>query len=141
MVEINGSILIQIVNFLVLLFILNKVLYKPIRSILQQRKQKIDGLENSISKTSQEAESANESFADGLKAARIRGHEQKEVLLQAAQNEEKAIVAKINAEAQQQLAQVKNKIEGEINSVRVALEKEIDSFANAITRKILGRAA
>ncbi len=141
MVEINGSVLIQIVNFLVLLFILNIVLYKPIRSILKQRKQKIDGMENSIALTNQEAESKNEAFAGGLKEARLKGQAHKESLLQAAQNEEKAIVAKINAEAQEQLTQVKDKIAGDVNSVRVALEKEIDSFADAITRKILGRAA
>lgn len=141
MVEINGSVLIQIVNFLILIFILNKVLYKPIRSILKQRKQKFDGLEDSIAQTNQMAESANDSFAGGLKEARLRGQAQKEAMLQAAQKEEMAIVAKINNDAQEQLAQVKNKIAGDVSSVRLTLEKEIDSFAEAITRKILGRAA
>lgn len=141
MVEINGSVIIQIVNFLILIFILNVVLYKPIRSILTQRRQKMEGLENSISSTNQEAEFKNLAFSGGLKEARLKGQKEKEALLQTAQNEEKAIISKINAAAQEELALVKGKIAEDVNTVRAALEKEIDSFADAITSKILGRVA
>ncbi len=41
---------IQIINFLIILWILNLILYRPIRNILRQRKEKIDGLEDDVSK-------------------------------------------------------------------------------------------
>ncbi|MBI5063708.1 MAG: ATP synthase F0 subunit B [Desulfatitalea sp.] len=141
MVEINGTILIQIANFLVLIFILNIVLYKPIRSILRQRKEKMQGLENSAQSTAQQAEERNQAYTDGLKEARLKGQKEKEVLMKAATEEEQAMVAKINAKAQQDLATVKDKIAKDTDAVRNALEKEIDAFAGAITQKILGRTA
>ena len=47
---------IQIINFLVILWILNLILYRPIRNILRQRKEKIDGLETSIETYSEDAQ-------------------------------------------------------------------------------------
>jgi len=141
MVEINGTIFIQIANFLVLIFVLNIVLYKPIRSILRQRKEKMQGLETSAQSTGQQAEERNQAYTDGLKEARLKGQKEKEILMKAAKDEEQAMVSKINAKAQQELATVKEKIAKDTDAVRNALEKEVDAFASAITQKILGRTA
>ena len=37
MIQINFTLFIQLINFLVLLFILNAILYKPIRAKLKER--------------------------------------------------------------------------------------------------------
>jgi len=42
------SLVYQMINFLVLLFVLNMVLYKPIRSVLLERKAKVEGLEQGV---------------------------------------------------------------------------------------------
>ena len=142
MVSISFPILfLQIVNFLVLLFVLNLVLYKPIRNILKQRKDKFEGLEKSVSATGRQAEEQNKAFIDGIREARAKGQKEKEALVQAATDEENEIVAKINAKAKDEMAKVKAKIVKDTDAVRGALEKEIDTFADTITQKILGRAA
>ena len=41
MIDINISLLIQLINFIVLLIILNFILFKPIRQIMQEREQGI----------------------------------------------------------------------------------------------------
>ncbi len=134
-------LLLQIANFLVLLFVLNLVLYKPIRGILKQRKEKFQGLQESVAATGRQAEEQDKAFTEGIRLARAKGQKEKETLVQAASDEENAIVAKINAKAKEDLAEVKAKIKKEMDTVKNALEKEVDAFANAITEKILGRAA
>ncbi len=142
MVSISFPILfLQIANFLVLLFVLNLVLYKPIRNILKQRKEKFEGLEESVSTTGRQAEEQNQAFIDGIREARAKGQKEKEALVQAASDEENEIVAKINAKAKDELAEVKAKIIKDTDAVRGVLEKEIDTFADTIAQKILGRAA
>jgi F-type H+-transporting ATPase subunit b len=141
MVSIDWTLAIQIVNFLVLIFILNSILYKPIRAILLQRKAKIEGLESGISASTAEVADKDRAFTDGIKQARAKGQKEKEELLQNAADEERAIIAKINAKAQEDLTAVKAKIAQDTQAVKVALEKEVDAFANAITQKILGRTA
>lgn len=142
MVDISPiALLIQIVNFLFLIFALNLVLYKPIRNVLQQRRGKMEGLAGSVEATQQEVEEKNKAFLDGIKQARANGQMKKEALLQAAANEEQTIIGKINAKAKEDLATVKTKIRQDTDAVRASLEKEVEVFADAIVQKILGRAA
>jgi F-type H+-transporting ATPase subunit b len=135
----DGSILIQIVNFLFTIWVLNILLYKPIRNILRKRKEKIDGLELSIETSNEDAKEKDEAFAAGIKEARARGLSQKNTLLQEASDEEKTIIAEINQKAQAELAQIREKIKKDAEVVRKSLQKEVGTFANQITQKILGR--
>lgn len=142
MVDISPfALMIQIVNFLFLIFALNLVLYKPIRNVLKQRRGKMEGLAGSVEATQQEAEEKNKAFLDGIKQARTNGQKKKEALLQAAADEEQTIIGKINAKAKEDLAAVKAKITQDTDAVRASLENEVDVFADAIAQKILGRAA
>ncbi|MCG6910281.1 MAG: ATP synthase F0 subunit B [Deltaproteobacteria bacterium] len=136
----DWTVLVQVANFIFLIFILNILLFKPIRKILLERKAKIEGLEENIDSTQKEATSQDEAFAKGLKDARGEGLKQKEALLQEASEEEKAIIDKISDQAQADLAGVRAKIAEDTEAVKTALIKEVDSFADIISEKILGRA-
>lgn len=141
MVSVDGSIVLQIVNFLVLIWVLNMVLYKPIRKILLERKKKVTGLQSAIDGSSQQVDAKENAYAEGVRQARAAGQKEKEALMQAAVEEEKTIIGKINDSAQAELKQVKVKIAQEMGAVKAALEKEVDAFADAIGQKILGRVA
>lgn len=141
MVSVDGSIVVQIVNFLLLIWILNMVLYKPIRKILLERKEKVTGLESAIDDSDQAVVEKEQAYAEGVRQARAAGQKEKEALIQAAAEEEKAIIGKINESAQAELRSVKEKINQEMGTVKAALEDEIDAFADAIGQKILGRVA
>jgi F-type H+-transporting ATPase subunit b len=140
MVEVNFSIVYQIINFLILIWILNLILYKPIRKILNQRKDKVSGLEQNIAALDQEAKQQDNAYDQGIRAARSKAKKEKETMMEAAGAEEKAILAKINAQAQADLAEVKNKIAKDVEKVGSALQNQVSDFAADITQKILGRA-
>ena len=140
MVSVDSSLLIQIVNFLFLIWALNVILYKPIRNILQKRKAFVSDLEEGIQTADGDAQEKGQAFSDGIRAARTDGVEKKKAMLEEAAQEEMAIVEKINSKAQADLAEVKAKIAEEADSVRASLQAELDTFAGAIGQKILGRA-
>ena len=86
----DKSLIIQIVNFIVLIWALNKVLYKPIRNVLIQRKEKIDGMQHRIDDFNTDIEEKDEAFESGIKEARVKGLKEKEGLITSAAEEEKA---------------------------------------------------
>jgi F-type H+-transporting ATPase subunit b len=141
MIDINWTVIVQIINFLILIFVLNIVVYKPIRKILIQRKTKMEGLSNGIGAAKKQAEERAQAFNVGLHEARVKGQKEKEALMQTAAEEEKAIIGKIMDKARDELAVVKAQVAKEVDDVKAALEKDVDTFADAITQKILGRAA
>jgi F-type H+-transporting ATPase subunit b len=140
MVSVDVSLFVQIVNFLVLIWVLNLVLYKPIRNILIQRKEKVLALQQGAATSLEEAKAREAAFEQGIKAARAKGLKEKESFLQEAGEEEKRIVGEINAKAQAELAAVREKISKDAEAVRVALQGEVEEYAKAIGQKILGRA-
>jgi len=140
MVSIDGSLFIQIVNFIFLIFVLNIILYKPIRKVLIQRKEKITGLEQRIDMVGKDIKEKDGAFSMGIKEAKAKGLTEKGVLLQQAADEESEVIEKINKKAQADLAEIRTKIAKDVESVSESLRQELDSFANAIGQKILGRA-
>ncbi|MDL2122529.1 MAG: ATP synthase F0 subunit B [Deltaproteobacteria bacterium] len=140
MISLDYSLGIQIINFLFLIWALNVVLYKPIRNILIQRKEKITGLEQNIDTCNSDVKKKDDAFTSGLKEARAKGMGEKDALIQTAADEEKMIIEKINQKAQADLAEVREKVAKDAESVRVSLQEELDDIAIAISHKILGRA-
>ncbi len=140
MVSLDGSLFIQIVNFIFLIFVLNIILYKPIRKVLIQRKEKITGLEQRIDTVGKNIKEKDDAFSQGIKEARANGLNEKGILLQEGADEEREIIEKINKKAQADLAEIRTKIAKDVESVSESLRQELDSFANAIGQKILGRA-
>ncbi len=140
MISIDGSIIIQIVNFIFLIWVLNIILYKPIRNVLLQRKERVADFEQSIEASRRDVEEKDEAFSLGIKEAKAKGLKEKEGLLHIASEEERKIIEKINEKAQADIANVRAKIAEDAESARKSLQQEVDTFADAIAQKILGRA-
>jgi F-type H+-transporting ATPase subunit b len=134
------SVVIHIINFLFLIWVLNAILYKPIRQILIKRKEKIGGLDQKIKTFLNDAEQKDRAYGNGLKAARAKGLKEKEVFLQAAAEEEREIIDQINRKNQENFTEVQAKIQKDAEVAKAALMKEVDAFAETISEKILGRA-
>jgi F-type H+-transporting ATPase subunit b len=128
------------INFLVLLFVLNLVLYKPIRNVLLERKAKIEGMQNGAEKAQSDLVAGEDAYNSGLKQARSKGLKSKEAFIEEASKEEKEIIDRINKKAQANLADIKKQVAQETEQARKALEAEVEVYAKAIGEKILGRA-
>jgi F-type H+-transporting ATPase subunit b len=135
----DESLIIQIANFLLIIWIMNLILYRPIRNILRQRREKVEGLELSIETYNENAQEKDDAFAAGIKEARTKGLKEKETLLQVAAEEEKQVIENVNAKAQAELAKIRKKIAKDADAARASLQEKVDEFADDICQKILGR--
>ncbi len=140
MVSIDGTLFIQIINFLFLIWALNIVLYKPIRRILLQRNDKVTGLEEGIDRFEQDALEKDQALASGIREARKKGINEKAAFEDEAREQELKLIEKINEKTRADLAQIREKIALETEDARQSLLKEVDRFAEDISLRILGRA-
>ena len=140
MIEVSGFLFVQMANFIVLIFILNFILYKPIRKILIERKKKIQGLEESIDESQRDAAETDQTFQTKVSEAKMKGYQQKEALKQAGEEEEKQLVEEINRKAQADLEAARAQVAKLAEEARTKLKVETKVFSVAIAKKILGRA-
>ena len=136
----DWTFLLQMANFLILMWIMNVILFKPIRNVLIQRKNRVSGLEESIVASEKDVKDKEEAFMVGIRDARAKGMKQKELLIAEATEEEKKIISAINEKAQADLAEVRGQITKEAQAAKDSLMQEIEDFSEAIGQKILGRA-
>ncbi len=139
MISVDGSVFIQMVNFLVLIWALNFIVYRPIRGILAQRKEKVEGLEQGISRYEQDLAEKEQAIQAGIQQAREKGQKEKETLEERAREHEQQMMEQINEKARTDLAEIRERVARETESVRMSLQKQVDQFADQISEKILGR--
>lgn len=139
MITMDITLFIQIVNMIVLMFLLNKVLYKPVKKILAERSEKLGGMRGEISKFEKNAALRQEEVNAKMAEASGRAKAALDTARADAQEAGDAKLASIKAEAdsakEKQLATVKSEIE----AAKKGLETEMDGFAGEMAGKILGR--
>lgn len=134
------TVFVQILNFLFLLYALNFILYRPIRKILRERKEQMDGLQNNVETLNRESDEKREEFANKINEAKLEGFRKKEILKGEGTEEEKRIIGEIHQKVQAEMESVRSQIAKDVENVRNTLQKEVKKFSGAIVEKILGRA-
>ncbi len=139
MITMDGTLLMQVVNMLVLMFLLNKVLYKPVRQILRQRAEMMQGMQADIAKCEEDAELRQQEVDAKMTEASGQAKAALEVARADAQSVGDARLAAIKAEAdadkEKRLAEIKT----EMTAARSELQANLDTFAADMAGKILGR--
>ncbi|MBL7204052.1 MAG: hypothetical protein ISS63_06945 [Desulfobacteraceae bacterium] len=139
MLNIDGTMFLQIANFLVLLFILNLILFRPIRRVLAKREEEMNSRQKTIDDFQGQAEKNEKGIEEGVVQARKEGYAEKESLKSHGLEEEKEILQEAGAGVEQKLSAAKKEIETKIAVAREALEGQIASFSDELAQKILGR--
>ena len=139
MLDINYTLAIQIGNFLILLFLLNIFLYKPIRRIMSQRQEEVDSLQKMIEDYENGSEENEKGIEENIVQARKQGFGEKENLRSQGQKEEQGILEKANAKVEEKMGKNKEEIESRMAAVRKALQDQTAVFSTELAEKILGR--
>ena len=137
--EINASLIWQIVNFLVLLVALNYLLYRPIRGILKKRAETVAQLSGEINSKQDEAKAKELELAEQQAEARRQGDVVKQELAAEGRARERDLIDAATAEMEDTVAQVRDQIAQEMIQAREDLKGEIESFGEELAQKILGR--
>jgi F-type H+-transporting ATPase subunit b len=139
MLNIDGTVILQIANFLVLLVVMNIILYKPIRGILAKRDEEMASRQKMIDDYQGRVRDNEEAIESGMVSARKEGYQEKESLKVLGQEEEKGVLQEAGAAVERKLTAAKQEIEVKVAAARETLESEISDFSNELAEKILGR--
>ena len=140
MITIDATMLIQIFNILILIVIMNAVLYKPVRSILEQRAKRLDEMEKEIQTFNRNAQLRLEEFDGKLNDARRKAKDAVDSVRGEAQSGANEKIAAIRQEADTEKADQLSQIRAEFSKAQQELTGQVDSFAAAMATKVLGRA-
>ena len=139
MIDIDWTLYAQIINFLLLVFLLNVVLFRPIRNALRDRQAKLLAQETEINVLTDQGRSLEDEIKEELAAARRAGAGARETLKQEGAQAEATLLEEVKHQVEMEWATVEKKIKADMAKARKSLQTQTQSFAQLLATKILGR--
>ncbi len=139
MVDVNATLIAQILNFLVLLAILAKFAYKPLLKAMDDRRNRIINDLDSAEQTRLDAEALKEQYAEQLAGARQEATEIVNKANQIAQNLHDELVEQARVEQEALMANAKERIEQEKQQALLDIRAEVIKLSTLIAGKIVNQ--
>ncbi len=140
MIDLDYTFFVQLVNFMVILTVLNLILYRPIRGIIKKRAEVMSQKLGTIEDFAAKAEAKLESYKAALSGARVEAQHLRLSLKAEGVAVESSVLAEAGAEAAEKVAAARNEIDGQKQTALKALRKEVAAYAKNVADKVLSKA-
>ena len=127
----------QIVNFLILVFILHRLLYRPILNMLDQRKERIREGQEAAERARAEAEELRAGFEKQLEESRTHARKILDDAAAAAERLQEESAANALQEAQRILDRGREELRAEMAQARRELRQEVASLSVVVAGKLI----
>jgi len=137
LISLDKSLIIQMLNFLILLAILYRLLYKPLLAKMEERSAAIKTSLEAAEAARTMAAKQQEENAERLRAAYAEAQSIRAAALKEAADEQRKLVDAARREAQQLVASAKAQTEADIRRAREELRREVSDIAIAVAEKLV----
>lgn len=139
LIDFDGTIVVQLVLFLVLFVIANRLLFQPYLQLRERRKAGIDGAREEATRMTAQADAKLADFEKQLTVARDRANDEGRKIRLDASAEERKITDAAKASAQKAIDDAQATVRRETDAARAQLIPQADAIARTISSKLLGR--
>jgi len=139
LLELNFTLVVFALSFLVFVYLLNLTLYKPVGEIIEKRKELVESDLNKASSSAKEADECIQSYKSQIKQARL---DSQSIIQESIKKIEKIKQEKISnllTALSKEKEEALKKIKEEEKSTMQKLEGEIQILTELITNQILGK--
>lgn len=133
------DIVIHMINIVVLYVLLRLILYKPIKSFMQTRTERIEGMQQEAANEKEKAEELLAAQADILEEAKIEAEKEMQIRTAEANEKAAAILETANRQADELLLSARSKSAEERKEMLASVEKQISGMAIELASDILAR--
>jgi F-type H+-transporting ATPase subunit b len=139
LISLDKSLIVQGVNFLILLLILQRLLYRPFLAKMEERTQAIQKSLDEAQAARAEAARQQEENTARLRAAHAEAAAIREQALKEAAEEQKRLVDAARAESQRLVETAKAQMDADVRRAREELRREVGELATAVAEKLVRR--
>ena len=139
LISINETMIVQVVGFLVFLFVINRIMFRPLRNVMADREIHIERVKRDIIQAQKEVASITSQIQEQETATRQEAMALKDDLETNGSQQAKEIFASVKKEIVATSQKVQQEIAVRIAEERQSLEKESQALALNIIEKILDR--
>ena len=135
----DGTIVLHIAIIITMVFVLNRLLFRPINNILEEREHRTRGRSGEARETIKHVEESLANYENSLRKARAEGYRLLEQKQAEAFGERQQKIGLVRQEVERQIEDEKGVIRAQADEARMTREGEAARIAAGISSQILGR--
>ena len=135
----DGTLFLHIALILVMVFILNATLFKPINRILEEREKRTRGRSDEAHGILQRVEESTANYEKSLREARAEGYRLMEQVRAEAMRERQLVINNLREEVERSITEQKEALAAQTESARATLRSDAQQMAKEIGERILHR--
>ena len=135
----DGSLVFVLFLFIILVFVLNRILFRPIGRVLDERQTLTEGAANEARAARRTYDARLAEYEATIRQTRAESYKRSEKERAVAVEERRRLIDEAKLQAHEQIEHAKQEIEQQVALARASLESESRQIAARISRTVLGR--
>lgn len=135
----DGTLFLHVIIILLMVWGLNRILFKPVNRVLQEREQNTRGRVREAGDITQRISESLSRYESSLREARSHGYRLQEQSQAGALERRRQKVSQVRGEIEEQLREEKRQIQAQADEARENLAVEASRIAVSVSNQILGR--
>jgi F-type H+-transporting ATPase subunit b len=137
MLQLDVSLIVVFLIVWILVFFLSRLFFNPLRKIMQERNDKVQGGNEAYRKSTETYDQTVNEIEERLKSARALSQQAMEKIEREAAAERERLLAEISEESRHKVEEAKKQLEDQIIGLKRKLESDASDLAERMERRLL----
>ena len=139
LVSINETVIVQLISFLIFLFVINRVMFRPLRDTMLKRDQHVNRIQEDITHQENQLQTLKNKIRKRESSVRREALQMKKKLEDSGNQEAAAILSTTLQEIEGLRKKSAQDVENKVSEARKSLEKESERLVLDVMEKVLDR--
>jgi F-type H+-transporting ATPase subunit b len=139
LITINHTLFVQLASFLLLLFLLNRIMFRPLRQIMSEREALLNGMADDISSAEQSYTDIGHQIESQENAARREASRLRDDIEASGQQSAAAVIDQARQQINALKAKAKEETAAKVLAARQEIEREAAAISDQMIASVLGR--
>jgi len=139
LISINETMVVQLISFLIFLFVINRIMFRPLRSSMQEREHYVEGIRMDIEEAEKELEQTMQDARDENAAVRNAGLQMIAEMEKQGNEEADNIIAVAREEMAQMGGEARQDIDAQVAKARKTIVAEAEKLSVRVMERVLDR--
>ncbi len=139
LLSVNKTVFIQMAIFLIAIYILNKLVFKPFLNLMDRRDKLTRGAIEEAKELEEKVVQIIDEYEAKLAEARVLAVEERNKIVQEGEKVAEGILSKAREETSGLLQEAKHKLEADTLEIKNKVKSDVDAIAKDIASTLLGK--
>jgi F-type H+-transporting ATPase subunit b len=139
LITINHTLFFQLASFLLLMFLLNRIMFRPLRQIMSEREALLNGMEDDISTVEKSYTDIGQQIESQESAARHEATRLRDEIEATGQQSAATVMEQAREQINALKAKAKEETAAQVAAARQEIEREAAAISDQMIASVLGR--